>query len=108
MVEPVDLVFDLIGGETQERSWAVLASGGVLVSTLSQPSDDKARERDALGVHYMARPDAGELAEIARLIDEGKVTPVVEAIFPLDQVARAEERLEKQHNRGKIVLAVAA
>jgi NADPH:quinone reductase-like Zn-dependent oxidoreductase len=38
----VDLVFDLIGGETQERSWALLGKSGRLVSTLTEPSRDKA------------------------------------------------------------------
>jgi NADPH:quinone reductase-like Zn-dependent oxidoreductase len=56
----------------------------------------------------MAKPDAAELAEIGRLVDAGKVKPFVQATYPLEQVARAEEQLEKQHNRGKIVLKVAA
>jgi NADPH:quinone reductase-like Zn-dependent oxidoreductase len=108
VVDKMDLVFDLIGGETQDRSWSVLKPGGVIVSTLSQPSQEKAREHGARGVHYMAKPNAAELAEIGGLIDAGKVKPFVQAIFPLEQVAKAEERLENGHNRGKIVLEVAA
>lgn len=106
VVDPVDVVFDLIAGETQDRSWSVLKRGGVLVSTLSQPSEQKAREHGARGVHYMAKPNAAELAEIGHLIDEGKVKPFVQATFPLEQAARAEEQLEKQHSRGKIVLQI--
>jgi NADPH:quinone reductase-like Zn-dependent oxidoreductase len=108
VVEPVDVVFDLVAGETQERSWKVLKQGGVIVSTLSKPSEEKAREHDARGLHYMAGPNAAELVEIGRLIDGGKVSRFVEAIYPLDQVAAAEQRLETQHSRGKIVLNVAA
>jgi NADPH:quinone reductase-like Zn-dependent oxidoreductase len=34
MASDIDLVFDLVAGETQERSWSVLKRGGILVSTL--------------------------------------------------------------------------
>ncbi|MER9183063.1 zinc-binding dehydrogenase [Mesorhizobium sp. M0767] len=108
LVEDVDLVFDLVAGETQDRSWDVLKPGGTLVSTLSEPSAEKARLHRARGVSYLTKPNAAQLAEISRLIDAGKVRPFVQAIYPLEEVARAEEQLEKQHTRGKIVLQVAA
>src|SRR3954454_4257868 len=44
VVREIDLVFDLIGGDTQERSWAVLKDGGTIVSMLAQPSEEKARQ----------------------------------------------------------------
>ncbi|MER8366356.1 NADP-dependent oxidoreductase [Mesorhizobium sp. M0991] len=108
VVEDVDLVFDLVAGETQDRSWDVLKPGGTLVSTLSEPSAEKARQHRARGVSYLTKPNAAQLAEISRLIDAGKVRPFVQAIYPLEEVAKAEEQLEKQHTRGKIVLQVAA
>ncbi|MER9875488.1 NADP-dependent oxidoreductase [Mesorhizobium sp. M0195] len=108
VVEDVDLVFDLVAGETQDRSWDVLKPDGTLVSTLSEPSAEKARLHRARGVSYFTKPNAAQLAEISRLIDAGKVRPFVQAIYPLEEVARAEEQLEKQHTRGKIVLQVAA
>lgn len=107
VVEEVDLVFDLIAGETQDRSWAVVKPGGIIVSTLAEPSREKARKRGARGTHYMTEPNAAQLAEIGRLIDEGKVRPHVDATFPLTDVAMAEGRLENEHVRGKIVLEVA-
>jgi NADPH:quinone reductase-like Zn-dependent oxidoreductase len=102
----IDVVYDLIAGETQERSWPVLKPGGIIVSTLSQPSDEKARAHQARGTHYMARPNGEQLLEIARLIDEGKVRVVVARRFPLDQVRAAHEMLEREHPHGKIVLDV--
>ncbi len=39
----LDMVFDLIDGETRERSWKLLKRGGTLVSTLSDPSQEKAK-----------------------------------------------------------------
>ncbi|HKR89519.1 MAG TPA: NADP-dependent oxidoreductase [Phenylobacterium sp.] len=107
-VQDVDLVFDLIGGETQERSWAVLKTGGIMVSTLKEPDQKKAEARYARGVHYMAHPDGQELAEIARLIDAGQMVPRIDRVYPLDAAAEAEAALENDHVRGKIVLEVAA
>lgn len=102
----LDLVYDLIGGETQERSFAVLKEGGALISTLQEPDRDKARQKTLRAAHYMAQPDAAQLAEIGRMIDAGEVTPHVARVLPLEEAARAETMLAKDHIRGKIVLAV--
>ncbi len=52
----------------------------------------------------MAQPNAGELAEIGRLIAAGKVKPYIEATFPLEEAGLALQRLEQRHTQGKIVL----
>src|SRR5690606_28431473 len=98
-VSDVDLVFDLIGGETQDRSWAALKRGGTLVSTLGQPSEDKAREHGVTAKGYMVHTNAEQLAEIARLIDDGKVRPYVQATYPLQEVAKAQEHVEREHTQ---------
>lgn len=104
-VRDVDLVFDLIGGETQDRSWAVLKPGGTLVSTLGQPSKDKAQARKASGKGYGVHPSAQQLGEIAQLIDEGKVRPYVQAVYAMKNVAEAQAHLEHEHVQGKTVLS---
>ena len=106
-VEQVDLVFDLIGGETQARSWSVLKAGGVLVSTLKQPDPGLAAAARATGKHYMAQPNGAQLTEIAGLIDQQKVTPHITRVYPLEQAALAEAALEHDHLVGKVVLSVA-
>jgi NADPH:quinone reductase-like Zn-dependent oxidoreductase len=103
----VDLVFDLVGGETQDRSWAVLKHGGTMVSTLSQPSAAQAKAHSVHAEHYMAAPNAQELGQIGALLDAGKLRPHIAAVFRLEDVAAAQRQLESQHNRGKIVLHVA-
>ena len=107
-VREVDLVFDLVGGETQERSWGVLKRGGRMVSTLTPPSEERARALGVRVAHYMAQSNAQELTAIARLIDEGKVRPHIERIYPLEDVRAAQEALEHGHTQGKIVLKMAA
>jgi NADPH:quinone reductase-like Zn-dependent oxidoreductase len=106
-VHEIDLVFDLVAGDAQERSWAVLKDGGAMVSTLAKPSERQARLHQARAVSYMAKPDADELAAIGQLIDEGKVRPHVQAKFALKDAAAAQEKLEHEHTQGKIVLEVA-
>jgi NADPH:quinone reductase-like Zn-dependent oxidoreductase len=103
-VHDVELVLDLVDGETQDRSWAVLKRGGTMVSTLSKPSEEKARDHSARAEHYMAQPNAAELQEITTLIDAGKVIPRVQAIFPFNDVQEAQRQLENGHVQGKIVL----
>jgi NADPH:quinone reductase-like Zn-dependent oxidoreductase len=105
-VSDLDLVYDRIGGEIQTRSFAVLKSGGALVSTLQEPDKQKAKEKNLRTAHYSAEANGSELAEIARLIEAGKIKPYLAARFPLDQAAMAQDMLEKEHPRGKIVLTV--
>jgi NADPH:quinone reductase-like Zn-dependent oxidoreductase len=101
-----DLVLDLIGGETQERSWSVVKRGGALISTLAEPSRERAAAIDARAARYMTEPDGRQLTEIGRMIDEGAVEVAVDTIFALSQAARAQEYQEGGHPRGKVVLQV--
>jgi NADPH:quinone reductase-like Zn-dependent oxidoreductase len=103
-VHDIELVLDLVDGDTQERSWAVLKRGGTLISTLSEPSAQKAHEHAARAEHYMAQPNAAELKKIAALIDAGQVSPRVQSIFPFSHVQVAQQQLEHGHVQGKIVL----
>jgi len=100
----VDLVFDLIGGDTQARSFAVLKPGGTLISTVQNPDAAKAAEKHLKAERYMATPNGEDLAEIAALIDAGKVKVVVAKTFPLVQAADAHRFLENDHPIGKVVL----
>jgi NADPH:quinone reductase-like Zn-dependent oxidoreductase len=105
-VRQVDMVFDLIGGETQERSWAVLREGGVLVSTLTEPSQEQAAKHGVRGLRYTAKESGEDLAQIGRLIDAGKVRPVIARIFELSEAAAAQQFLEREHPAGKVTLLV--
>jgi NADPH:quinone reductase-like Zn-dependent oxidoreductase len=106
-VSGIDMVFDLIGGETQERSWTVLKKGGILVSTLNAPSPEKAAEYGVRGTRFTVMETGSELSEIADLIDGGKVKPKVSKTFALNDVASAHRLIEEGHTDGKIVLIVA-
>lgn len=104
----VDVVFDLIGGKTQERSWSVVKPGGALVSVVAPPSEEAARKADARALFTFIQPNAGQLRQLAALIDAGTVKVTVEARYPLAQAVEALERVRQGHTRGKMVLEVGA
>jgi NADPH:quinone reductase-like Zn-dependent oxidoreductase len=104
----VDVVFDLIGGETQERSWAALRKGGILISTVSEPSKEKAAAHGVRAMTYVAKANGEELAAVADLIDAGDVRPMIETVLPLADARKAQEISQRGHVAGKIVLNVAA
>ncbi|MBR0847220.1 NADP-dependent oxidoreductase [Bradyrhizobium diazoefficiens] len=100
----LDMVFDLIDGETRERSWSLLRKGGRLISTLTEPSQDRANALGVTAMRYTVEPDGAELAEIGRLADAGKLKPHIQATFPLEQAAQALATVERGHTAGKVVL----
>ncbi len=102
----VDLVLDLIGGETQERSWSVVKNGGAIVSALSEPNADKATAKNVRVMRYMAKPNAHQLTEIAALIDKREVRVVISEVFPLDQISKAHDFAEKGGFRGKVGIRI--
>lgn len=106
-VHDVDLVIDLIGGETQKRSWKVLKEGGRLVSTVEQPSAEEAQRKRAQATVFMAKAYAEQLREIAQLVDAGKVRVVISQTLPLSEAKEAHQQLEHEHTQGKVVLTVA-
>jgi NADPH:quinone reductase-like Zn-dependent oxidoreductase len=107
VVSDVDVVLDLIGGETQQRSWKVLKPGGILLSTIQAPSEEIAAAHNLrTGFIASAPPIGPTLTEVARLVDSGQLTPHVSTILPIREIRRAHEMIEAKHTHGKIVLQV--
>ena len=106
VVQPVDVVLDTRGGETQERSWKVLKPGGILVSIASPPKAEIAAAHGVRQAFVFTQPNAVQLAEIAKLTDAEKLKVIVETILPLSDATRGQELSQRGHGRGKIVLRV--
>jgi NADPH:quinone reductase-like Zn-dependent oxidoreductase len=102
----LDVVFDLVGGEMRDKSFPLLRKNGMLVSTLDEPSKEKSARYGVRSTRFTTKPNRAQLTQIARLIDEGSVTPTVVKEFPLDEYAGALEFVEKKHPHGKVVLRV--
>ena len=109
-VHGVDLVYDVVGGETRQRSWATLKPGGRLVTTVpdGQVGDQaQAAGEGRSGVQYMAEPRAEILDEVVRLVADGRVRVHVAETFALDKAGDAQGRGEQDHPLGKLVLTPA-
>jgi NADPH:quinone reductase-like Zn-dependent oxidoreductase len=107
VVKPVDVVFDLVGGDTLQRSWQVVKPGGVLVSVVSpRPSAEIVRGHAARFAWFVVEPNREQLIQIGTLLDAGHMRPIVETVLPLSEARQAYEQGAKGHIRGKIVLRV--
>lgn len=102
----IDLVIDLIGGETQERSWAILRPGGLLVATAVPPSRERAKQAGVKSAFVFTPPRGDILAELASLVDGFKLRPIVGLELNLDDVRQAHEIGQAGGVTGKIVLHV--
>jgi NADPH:quinone reductase-like Zn-dependent oxidoreductase len=102
----LDMVFDLIGGETRERSWKLLKRGGVLVSTLTEPSQETANRHGVRALRYTVEASGSELDGITDLVVSGKVRPHVQKVFRLDEASLAMAAVEHGHSVGKVVLSL--
>ena len=107
VVRGVEVVFDAVGGDTQERSWKVLNKGGILVSIVPPPPPAELAVKYGVRAEMLgSQASSSQLEEIAKLVDSGHVKPVVENVFPLAEARRAHELIATGHTRGKIVLKV--
>ncbi|AVZ77575.1 NADPH:quinone reductase [Streptomyces lunaelactis] len=110
VVRDVDIVLDTIGGAYWARSLRTLRPGGTLVSILPLDATFPAEQARAAGVRavfLLVEPDQAGLRQIASLVDSGRLKVEVEAVLPLEDVARAHALGETGRTTGKIVLTVA-
>lgn len=105
-IKDVDVVIDTVGGETLTRSWDVLRPSGVLISVADPPPAEAAEAHRARGVYFVVEPNRDQLAELARLVDNGSLRPMIGRVFPLREAAAAFLTQRDSHIRGKIVIEV--
>jgi NADPH:quinone reductase-like Zn-dependent oxidoreductase len=104
-VEPVDLVFDTVGGDALARSPAVLRDGGRLVSVAEEPPSGLGERLKA--TYFVVEPSREQLVQLAGVVDQGRVRPMIDSVFPLADARAAFERVMMPGKRGKVVLQVA-
>jgi NADPH:quinone reductase-like Zn-dependent oxidoreductase len=103
----VDAVVDLVGGDTLARSYAVVAKGGLLATTV-QPIDESAAKRAGIrAVQVIMRRNAADLAELARLAQNNVLKPRLSKTMNLSQAREAQELSQTGKTRGKVILQVA-
>lgn len=127
----LDGVLDLIGGETLERCFDVVKPSGCVVSVAGPPEPETARQdlrggarlvalfwlaslglrmrTKSRGVRYRFKfmlPNGAELAELATLIDQGKLEPIVDRVFPFEAIDEAFRYLEEGRAKGKVIVTM--
>src|SRR5450432_687013 len=116
--EKVDVVFDLIGSDTQKRSFLVLKEGGQLVSATQPVSQEETARHHVSGAMMRLAPSADGLGRIARLLEDGTIRPDVATVYALQDAAQAWKDMAgnlapsgagtaRRRSHGKIVLRVA-
>jgi NADPH2:quinone reductase len=104
----VDAVFDTVGKDLVGRSLRATRPFGRIACILPPGGDLTSLYGRNLTLHgIMLTRERQRLKELRTVIEQGKLRPLVEAVLPLEDVAKAHERLESGHGRGKVVLRVA-
>ena len=125
-----DVVLDSAGGDTLVRCFDCVKPGGVVVSIGTTPSTAfarswglnpiivlarvmsrkaaaAARDHNARFEYLFMRADGEQLREIAQLVEGGVIKPLVDRVFPLEQVREALAYSESGRATGKVVIGVA-
>ncbi|MDN5856969.1 MAG: zinc-binding dehydrogenase, partial [Actinomycetia bacterium] len=107
VVDPVDVVYDLIGGDVAVRSLDILDRDGLLVCLPSAAAADAmatARERGLRATGMVVEPDGDGLEELARMVDQRHLRVIVAETFPLERASHAHRAGELGRTSGKMVL----
>ena len=107
----VDVVVENVGEATWDDSLRCLARGGRLVTCGATTGPKVTLDLRRLFWHHWTimgstMGNAAEYAEIVRLLGQGHLRPIVDRVYPLDQVRAAYERLENGEQLGKVVVEV--
>ncbi|WP_327419756.1 NADP-dependent oxidoreductase [Streptomyces sp. NBC_01527] len=97
----VDLVFDVIGGDVQNQSAALIKAGGTLVSIVG-PAE--ARPTDGLAIDFVVEADRAELGEIVQRVRDGRLRTNIGDVVSLDDAIGALNPTTRR--RGKTVIRV--
>jgi len=107
VAKDVDVVLDSVGKDTLARSYGVVRKGGIIATLVAEPDQAELDKHGIRGAAISVKPNASELAEITKLIEEKKIKPVVSQVLPLTEAVKAQEQAATHHTRGKIVLKIA-
>jgi NADPH:quinone reductase-like Zn-dependent oxidoreductase len=97
----VDLVFDVIGGDIQERSARLIRPGGTLVTVVAPP---EARPADGLAIDFVVEADRSQLNEIVERVRDGRLRTNIGTVAGLDDAVAALNPTERLN--GKTIITV--
>jgi NADPH:quinone reductase-like Zn-dependent oxidoreductase len=97
----VDLVFDVIGGDIQKRSAALVRAGGTLVTVVGPP---EARPVEGLAIDFVVESDRAQLGEIGQRVRDGRLRTNIGNVSTLDDAVAALNPTERR--QGKTIILV--
>ena len=97
----VDLVFDVIGGDIQKRSAALIRPGGTLVSVVGPV---EARPAEGLAVDFVVESDRAQLGELVQRVRDGRLRTNIDSITPLSDAVAALNPTQRRN--GKAIISV--
>jgi len=106
ILKDVDIVADLVGGETQTKSFEVLKKGGKLISTVMPPSAEMGEKFQVATQFIMSNPSYKKLDFFKEMIEQGKITAQISKTMKLEQAAEAQDLVSKGGLNGKLVLEI--
>ncbi|KAF1814704.1 NAD(P)-binding protein [Eremomyces bilateralis CBS 781.70] len=104
----VDLVFDMLGGQTLADAWTAVREGGILLG-IREPPEMRKPSGVAEGIRdsfFIMESKGEQLAELAPVIESGDLKPVVDSVFPLEEFKEAFAKVEGGHSRGKVIIKI--
>jgi NADPH:quinone reductase-like Zn-dependent oxidoreductase len=106
VVSDCDAVFDTVGGEVAQKSFAVLKPGGRAAFIASGMEAPKPNRRDVISLRPPVGRSRAAMERVAELVQTGAVRPPVIKLYRLSEAADAQRLSEGRHFRGKLVLKV--
>lgn len=125
-----DAVFDTLGGQSTLQAYDQIKTGGVVISVAGPPDIEmrdffgknpivrfamwmlarkvyaSAKAKNARYFRYMTESSAEQLSQITPMIEQGKIKPVIDRVFPFEQGIEAFEYLVAGRAKGKVILKV--
>ena len=106
VAKSVDIVIDIVGGETQQRSFKIVKRGGFLISLIQPPSQEEAQKFGITALMMRTEFNPKRLEKIAELVANGEMKTVISKTYPLSEVKEAWRHILSKHTQGKIVLKI--
>ncbi|MGP5548306.1 NADP-dependent oxidoreductase [Psychrobacter alimentarius] len=104
-----DMLLDLVGGEAGVRALSVLRSGArvnVLPTIWVDKLKEAGQQKNLYVAGYKAQRSGEDMARVLQLVADGKLTLIIQQVYPLSEVVTAHHALQKGDAFGKIVLKV--
>ncbi|WP_413944711.1 NADP-dependent oxidoreductase [Bdellovibrio sp. HCB-162] len=102
----IDVVIDLVGGDTLARSYQVMKKGGIALSTVGAFKEADAAKFGVQGANFVMSPNAKDLSELAKLFDQKVIQVRVGEVLPLKEAKQAQDISQNGHAHGKVILKI--